>query len=340
MTAVVLGGPEEALGHAVAGHPERPDRVRAAMAGVRALELGTDLVELPPREATTDELARAHSPAYLRELQDACRDGIGLDPDTYVLPGSWTAAVRAAGAGLAVVDRMKSGGGDVGFVASRPPGHHATARRGMGFCLLNNVAVAAAGLAELGDRVAIIDWDVHHGNGTQDIFWDDDRVLYVSTHQAPFYPGTGRVGDTGGPHAVGSTVNIPLPAGATGDVVVLAFEEVITPVIERFSPAWVLVSAGFDAHRDDPLADLALSAGDFAALARVVARFAPEPGRLVLFLEGGYDLEALASSVTATLGALVGQRLPTEPPTAGGPGADAVASAGFIQAQLQREART
>jgi len=203
----------------------------------------------------------------------------------------------------------------------------------MGFCLLNNVAIAAAALAERGERIAIIDWDVHHGNGTQDIFWNDDRVLYVSTHQAPFYPGTGRVGETGGPSATGCTVNIPLPAGATGDVIRSAFDEVIAPVVERFAPTWVLVSAGFDAHRNDPLADLGLSAGDFAVLARLVEGFAPRRGRLAFFLEGGYDLDAVEASVSAVLAALVGQRQRTEEPTAGGPGADAVAAARWVHTQ-------
>ncbi len=178
----------------------------------------------------------------------------------------------------------------------------------MGFCLINNVAVTAASLAAEGERVLIVDWDVHHGNGTQDLFWDDPRVLYVSTHQWPCYPGTGRVDDVGGPSAFGTTVNVPLPPGSTGEAVRLAFDLIVEPAVAAFRPSWVLVSAGFDAHRDDPLADLALAGGDFADLARRVAAYAPEPGRVVLFLEGGYDLEALRASVSATFGALVEER--------------------------------
>jgi acetoin utilization deacetylase AcuC-like enzyme len=209
----------------------------------------------------------------------------------------------------------------------------------MGFCLLNNVAVAAAALAASGERVLVVDWDVHHGNGTQAIFWDDPSVLYVSTHQYPFYPGTGAAAEVGGSGAPGLTVNVPVPAGATGDVLRRALDEVAAPVIQGFGPTWVLVSAGFDAHRSDPLAELALSSGDFAVLARSVAAYAPAPGRLVLFLEGGYDLAALRSSVRATLGALAGAPESGRPgsgvpgsgeperPTSGGPGSEFVAAA-------------
>ncbi len=216
------------------------------------------------------------------------------------------------------IDELRAHGG-IGLVAARPPGHHALADRAMGFCLLNNVAVTARALAAEGERVAIVDWDVHHGNGTQAIFWDDPQVLYVSLHQWPCYPGTGRASEVGGPQAAGLTVNLPLPPGATGDVVRDAFDRVAAPAIDSFQPTWVLVSAGFDAHRADPLAELALSAGDFAGLATAVAAHAP-PGRLVLHLEGGYDLRALRSSVAATLGALLGAGTTDEPPTAGGAG--------------------
>ena len=212
------------------------------------------------------------------------------------------------------------------FVATRPPGHHALGDRAMGFCLLNNVAVSAAALVADGERVLIVDWDVHHGNGTQALFWDNPSVLYVSTHQSPFYPGTGGAAEVGGDEARGLTVNVPLPAGATGDVVRRALDEVAAPVIEEFGPTWVLISAGFDAHRADPLADLALSSGDYADLARTVAGYAPGPGRVVAYLEGGYDLGALRSSVAATLGALADAPEPVdrEQPTAGGPGVELV----------------
>ncbi|MDQ6614481.1 MAG: histone deacetylase [Actinomycetota bacterium] len=294
------------------------------MQGVDDLKLGDDLVRLPGRQADTADLALVHTRAYLDQLAEFCRRGGGqLDPDTFARPDSWSAARRAAGAGLAAVEVLAADQADVAFVAARPPGHHALADRAMGFCLLNNVAVAAAKLAAGGERVLIVDWDVHHGNGTQAIFWGDPRVLFVSTHQAPFYPGTGAAEEVGGGEARGLTVNIPLPPGATGDVVLRAFDEVAAPAVERFAPTWVLVSAGYDAHRDDPLADLALSSGDFAQLASVVAGFAPRPGRLVLFLEGGYHLAAIRRSVGATLASLLGAPHQTEPPTSGGPGIDA-----------------
>jgi acetoin utilization deacetylase AcuC-like enzyme len=212
----------------------------------------------------------------------------------------------------------------VAFAVARPPGHHAERDRGMGFCLVNNVGVAAASLASGGTRVVIVDWDVHHGNGTQEIFWNDQRVLYISTHQWPLYPGTGRPTEVGGPDAVGTTLNVPVPPGATGDVLRLAFDDVVVPAVERFRPDWVLVSCGFDAHRADPLAELSLSSADFAALARTVSELAPRPARLVLFLEGGYDLEAVRHSTAATVGALLGHLDSPEEPTSGGPGGEAV----------------
>lgn len=321
--ALVMVGPFAAEDHTRPGHPERPDRLRAVHHGVADLHLGADLAVLEPRVATDAELERVHGRAYLDDLRAFCRKGGGsLDADTYATSASWESAVRAAGAGLVAVDALRASHHGAGFVAARPPGHHAMADRPMGFCLLNNVAVTAAALVAGGERVAVVDWDVHHGNGTQDLFWDDPRVLYVSTHQWPCYPGTGRVTDIGGPGAAGTTVNVPLPPGSTGAEVEAAFDLMIDPVVARFQPDWVLVSAGFDAHRADPLAELALSDGDFARLAGRVAEWAPGPGRVVVFLEGGYDLEALRASTAATIGALAGVAVTSEPPTAGGPGSD------------------
>lgn len=322
---LVVGGPVGESEHESDGHPERPARMAAVMAGVDDLQLGTDLHMVAPYEAEMAQLARVHDPGYLEELATFCQVGGGdLDPDTYAKPDSWTAARRAAGAGLASVEALRQGTGDVAFVAARPPGHHALRDRAMGFCLLNNIAISAAALVANGERVLIVDWDVHHGNGTQAIFWDDPNVLYVSTHQWPLFPGSGAATEIGGANALGRTVNLPLPAGATGDVVRQAIDEVAVPAIDDFDPTWVLVSAGFDAHRADPLADLALSSGDFADLAKAVASFAPRTGRLVLFLEGGYDLGALRKSVAATLGSLLGACYPSEAPTFGGPGTEMV----------------
>jgi acetoin utilization deacetylase AcuC-like enzyme len=316
-------------------HPERPARVRAALAGIDEAGLRDAVVALEPRRASEEELVRVHPVEYLRALRAFCEAGGGmLDPDTGASPGSWDTALLAAGAALTAVDALANGEGSVAFVAARPPGHHASADVPMGFCLLNNVAVAAAALAARGERVLIVDWDVHHGNGTQDIFWDDPRVLYVSTHQSPLYPGTGAANETGGPGAPGLTLNVPLPPGATGDVLLAALDIAVAPAVQRFAPTWVLVSAGFDAHRADPLAALELSAGDFADVARRVAQFAPA-GRLALLLEGGYDLDALRMSVGASLAAALGEDFRPEHATSGGPGEDAVQRARQCHARAE-----
>jgi len=314
-------------------HPEQPARVLAALQGIEEAGLRDAVVTLGVRRATDDELSLVHPLSYLEALRAFCDAGGGeLDPDTLAGPGSWDTALVAAGAVLAAVDALDRGDGDVAFVAARPPGHHALRDEPMGFCLLNNVAVAAATLAARGERVLVVDWDVHHGNGTQAIFWDDPRVLYVSTHQWPLYPGTGRVVETGGPGALGLTVNIPVPPRTTGDVMLRALDDVVAPVVERFAPTWVLVSAGFDAHRADPMAGLHLTAGDFADIARRVKRFAPRPGRLALVLEGGYDLDALRASVGATLAAVMEADFRPEAASSGGPGGDAVDTARRVHA--------
>jgi acetoin utilization deacetylase AcuC-like enzyme len=327
---VLLVAASPALDHHDVGprHPEQPARVVAALAGIDEAGLRDAVTMLEPRRATQDELSLVHPVSYLEELRAFCEAGGGaIDPDTMAGPGSWDTALLAAGAALEVVDALARGDGEVAFVAARPPGHHALAAEPMGFCLLNNVAVAAAALAERGERVLIVDWDVHHGNGTQAIFWDDPRVLYVSTHQWPLYPGSGRVTETGGPGAPGLTVNVPLPPRATGDVMLRTLDDVVAPVVDRFAPTWVLVSAGYDAHRADPMAGLHLTAGDFADITRRVKAFAPGPGRLALILEGGYDLDALRLSVGSSLAAALDVEFRPEHASSGGPGDDAVEAA-------------
>jgi len=324
MTKLVMNAPVDDAGHEEAGHPERPDRLTAAVSGVNDLHLDDDLSFVAPYMAKRAELARVHEGSYLDELGTFCYEGGGnIDPDTYATYDSWSIAQYAAGAGIAVIDQLRQSDDAIGFIAARPPGHHALRDRAMGFCLLNNVAVAAAALTAQGERVAIVDWDVHHGNGTQAIFWNDPRVLYVSTHQWPLYPGSGGAREVGGVDALGQTVNIPLPPGATGDVLRRGFDDIAAPIMDEFDPTWVLVSAGFDGHRADPIADLALSSGDFALLATSVASFAPT-SRLALFLEGGYDLDALRHSVAATLSILLGRDYQPEASTSGGDGADLI----------------
>ena len=323
---VLLETHEAFLDHLPGGaHPECPARLEAVLAGINHAGVSEALVPVAPRPASRVELERVHVPGYLDALERFATSGGGwLDMDTAATSGSWEAAVRAAGAGPDAIERLDAGEADAAFIAVRPPGHHALSGRAMGFCLLNNVAVAAAALTARGERVLIVDWDAHHGNGTQAIFFHDPSVLYVSMHQFPFYPGTGSIDETGAGAGAGFTINFPFPAGATGDVYRAAVDEVVIPAAESFEPTWLIVSAGFDAHRDDPLTGLGLASGDFADLTFALMRLVPAGHRLAV-LEGGYDLEALADSAGACVAGLAGVEYRPETPTAGGPGADVVA---------------
>jgi acetoin utilization deacetylase AcuC-like enzyme len=282
-----------------AGHAEQPARLLAVTQALHSLP-GLDWHEAP--EATRAQLARVHAPALIAQVLDSqIGESLRLDPDTVMSPESPQAALRAAGAAVAAVDAVLGGESDQAFCAVRPPGHHATADTAMGFCLFNAVAVAAAhALAAHGlQRVAILDFDVHHGNGSQDIFAADPRVLYLSSHQSPLYPGTGAASE----HGVGNIHNAPIPPDAGGEALRAAWRELLLPVARAFAPQLVLVSAGFDAHRLDPLAQLQAEAEDFRWLGREIAALARDSaqGRVVSLLEGGYSLEALRSCTVAYL---------------------------------------
>jgi acetoin utilization deacetylase AcuC-like enzyme len=288
------------------GHPESPARLAAVLQALDADRFAMlDRIEAP--QATREQLARTHEANVLDAVLEGTPDGclVRLDADTVMSPGSREAALRAAGALCAAVDAVMSGSSRRAFCAVRPPGHHATPQTSMGFCLFNNVAVGAAhALAVHGlERVAVIDFDVHHGNGTQDIFWSDPRVLYASTHQSPLYPGTGARVERG----VGNIVNAPLPPGAGSAEFRAAIETIVLPALEAFRPELVLVSAGFDAHKLDPLANLNLETADYAWVTARLVDLAERhaEGRLVSTLEGGYSLTALRDGVAAHVGALL-----------------------------------
>jgi acetoin utilization deacetylase AcuC-like enzyme len=293
------------LGH----HPERPERLSAARAAVARSAVAFDRVT--PRPATDAELALVHSPRFVEKLTKLRGEEGYLDPDTYVSSESVEVARLAAGSLVAMVDAMLSGTARRGVALLRPPGHHARPARAMGFCLLNNIAVAAAHARASGlQRVAVVDWDVHHGNGTQEMFWRDAGVLYVSTHQFPFYPGTGDIDETGEGEGAGYTVNVPLAAGGGDAVYASAFERVVLPVVESYAPELILVSAGFDASARDPLAQMQLSPEAFGWMARELAHIADASaqGRMALVLEGGYDLVALEAGLRSSIDGMMAGR--------------------------------
>jgi acetoin utilization deacetylase AcuC-like enzyme len=292
---------------APSGHPERPARAEAVRDALIAAGIAARGRHVATRPATDDELLRVHSAAYLDELGKLVPGKSGwLDADTYFSPGTWDAARAAAGSTVQLALDVLHGQFTRGIAVVRPPGHHATRDRAMGFCLLNNIAAAAAAVRAQGAaRVAILDWDVHHGNGTQDIFWDDPNVLYLSVHQFPFYPGTGAATEIGGANAIGATVNVGLPIGCGDAEYAAVFDHVFLPKLAAFRPDVLLISAGFDAFQHDPLAGMRVTRAGFAAMAQRLRASADRwsEGRIVAVLEGGYDLDGLGGGMTAVLSA-------------------------------------
>lgn len=329
---VVVTHESSALHQNPPGHPESTARLGAVEAALTDPALSGRLEHTSARSATDSDLARVHNRSHIDQIREAIESGAShFDADTFLSADSWSAAMHAAGAGLTAIAHLDNNPDLEGaFVAARPPGHHATADTAMGFCLFNNVAVAASHLADRGERVLVVDWDVHHGNGTQDIFWNDPRICFVSLHEAAIYPFSGRIHERGGPDALGATANLAMPSGATGDVYREAISSVVEVMAETFEPTWVLVSAGFDAHHMDPLSDMGLTSGDYRDLTRQLRALAPGTSRTVAFLEGGYSLEGLRRSVLSTVASLANVEIEEESPSSGGPGLDTVREAADV----------
>ncbi|HWO43921.1 MAG TPA: histone deacetylase [Candidatus Eisenbacteria bacterium] len=313
------------------GHPERPERIRALLDLVGDLDRQRFQL-IAPRPASRAEIESRHDPEYIALIEATSRaNRYALDGDTVTSRDSFAVALLAVGGFLELLDAIAAGESDNGFALVRPPGHHALKERAMGFCLFNTMAIGADYLKRKyhAGRVLIVDWDVHHGNGTQEAFYDDPSVLFISTHQFPFYPGTGAADEVGAGAGEGFTINIPLPAGCSDGEYVQVFNDLVLPAAESFQPEWVLVSAGFDPHRRDPLAGMALTEEGFSAMARMLLRIARRyaAGRIALLLEGGYDLAALSTSTASVLEVLQG---------AGGDGGLAARGSEKIQPLIRR----
>jgi acetoin utilization deacetylase AcuC-like enzyme len=310
------------------GHPERVERAEAMQHVVgRWRTRGGRVME--PGAATDRELSRIHDPEYISLVRETAGRAVALDPDTFTSPETYEVAALAAGAACLAVDHvLDRGEGARAFAVVRPPGHHAERGRAMGFCFFNNAAIAAAHARARGlRRVAIVDYDVHHGNGTQWSFYGDPSVLFVSSHQHPYYPGTGAAGDLGADGGRGFTVNLPLEAGATDADYELVYQRIALPIVRQFRPELVLISAGFDAHFRDPLAGMRLTTGQFGRLTALIAEAADETcgGRVVAVTEGGYDLHALAESLDTAIRVLAGEAALADfpPPDGAAPRGDA-----------------
>lgn len=337
MHDLVFYYPEGHQAHAETGHPERPERIEAIRQALEEVGWWDRYPHLDPLELAEGVLGAIHTPAFLRRLAETCRQGFYFDADTYTTPASWQLALNAAGGAAATAVAVWSGQARRGFALTRPPGHHATPERAMGFCLLNNVALAAERLiqGEGAERLAIVDLDLHHGNGTQEIFYQRGEVFYLSTHQWPHYPGTGSLEETGLGPGRGLTANFPLHPFSGDRAFLTILDELILPLLDRYAPQMILVSYGFDAHWRDPLGNLRLSASAYGELVAGLAAWADRncAGRIALFLEGGYDLEAARACSLAVTAALLGLPASTSPEAAAdrSPHPEGMAWQGMVQ---------
>jgi acetoin utilization deacetylase AcuC-like enzyme len=313
MDELIFFYPQGHEGHYELGHPERPERVETIRTTFEEHGYWAQYPHLEPIKMSKDVLSAIHTPVYLSALEDISRKGVRFDADTYTTTESWRLALNSAGGAAAVSQAVWMGEAKRGFALTRPPGHHATPHRAMGFCLLNNVALAAENLIQMEDarRLAIIDLDLHHGNGTQDIFFSRGDVFYLSTHQYPHYPGTGWLNETGEDTGEMKTANFPLPPYSGDHAFITVMDEFILPLLDRFQPEMVLVSYGFDPHFDDPLGNLQLTSGGYGKLIESLVLWADEncQGRISLFLEGGYDLRAAEACSLAVVAALLGENI-------------------------------
>lgn len=309
MDELVYFYPDGHSSHFERGHPESPERVEEIRQALIDAGYWNNYQKLPPVAISTELLESVHSPAYLSSLEMTCRRGGHLDPDTYTTQESWNIALNTAGGAVAIASAVWTGNAQRGFALTRPPGHHAMRGQGMGFCLLNNVAIAAESLIVTRQvkKVAIVDLDLHHGNGTQDIFWNREDVFYISTHQTPLYPGTGKVDEIGEGPGEGWTANFPLPPGSGDTAFITIMDEFITPLLDRKKPQIILVSYGFDPHWMDPLGQLLLTADAYGKLIQKLCVWADLNcgGRIALFLEGGYDLMAAKACSQAVTSAML-----------------------------------
>ena len=306
------------LKHDFPGHPENSKRLEVILSGLKENQLFEKLIPVKPRKAYVEEITYCHTYEYVKHLKEFCENGGGyLDPDTYSNKYSFKAAAIAVGGSIDLTKAVIKGELTNGFALLRPPGHHALSNRSMGFCLFGNISIAAkAALLQTGiDRAAIVDFDVHHGNGSQALVGDNPNILFISTHQYPFYPGSGSIREIGGGEAKGTIINIPLPASVGDNGFKSIYKEIIIPSLNKFNPDLILISAGYDAHWDDPLANLNLSLTGFDRISRELIKTANDicSGKIIFFLEGGYNLNVLRFGVSNTIRAIKGIELAEDP---------------------------